>query len=100
MGDRVSIQFKDKYDSLSPVLFAHWGGMDFVAKAHEFVKKIRANPRPMIQGPLERMESGTMLVEFIRWCPEESLYLEVSENHGDNSDNGHHIVDCISGEDF
>lgn len=41
MGDRVSIQFKDKDGTLSPVLFSHWGGMEFVKQARKYVKELK-----------------------------------------------------------
>ena len=41
MGDRVSIQFKDKYGDFSPYLYSHWGGMPLVNAANDFVLTIR-----------------------------------------------------------
>lgn len=83
MGDRVSIQFKDKYGSKSPYLYSHWGGMYLVSAANEFVKTIHKTE-----------DAGDALVKFIR-SPFASnfddLHLEF-EDGGDNDDNGNHII--------
>ena len=96
MGDRVSVQFKDK-EGASPVLFSHWGGTGFVRKAKEYVKKLKAERKGSF-GPLDRLESGTVMVDFIRHITkgmdrvEGDLYLGATEDDGDNSDNGHHVI--------
>ena len=55
--------------------------------------------------PLDRLEPGTVLVDFIRWMAGHELagadrqritsnfYLGTDESDGDNSDNGHVFID-------
>jgi hypothetical protein len=104
MGDRISIQFKQGSDK-SPVLFSHWGGNHMLDLANEYAEEL--NKDAIKEGatwPLFRKEVGTVIVDFIRWLcngkyykPNErvqsDLCLGVNENDGDNSDNGHHIID-------
>lgn len=84
MGDRVSIQFKDKYGDFSPYLYSHWGGMSLVNAANDFVLTIRKDE-----------EASSALVQFIR-SPQstkfDDLHLEF-EDGGDNDDNGNHIIE-------
>ncbi len=100
MGDRVSIAFK--YDKeTSVVLFSHWGGMDFVKRAKQYLKElkeyIKTKDKRICQ-PLDRLEPQTVMIDFIRWETkdmdrvESDLYLGATENDGDNSDNGHHNI--------
>jgi hypothetical protein len=97
MGDRVSIQF-DKEGDKSVVLFSHWDGMDFVKEAKEYVKKLKTYTGGKTTNPLDRMEPNTVMVDFIRHITKDksrvegNYYLAKSENEGDNSDNGHHII--------
>jgi hypothetical protein len=98
MGDRVSIQFKDETGQVSPVLFSHWGGMGFVKEAEDYAKKLAKEKKGKEMGPLDRLESQTVMVDFIRDATknmkevEGDLYLGRSTREGDNSDNGHHII--------
>ncbi len=97
MGDRVSIQFQ-KDDVKSVVLFSHWGGMEFVQEAKEYAERISSQFKDSETYPLHRLEPGIVMVDFIRELTEtldevdSDYYLEVDEFHGDNSDNGHHII--------
>jgi hypothetical protein len=107
MGARVSVQFKSKTtcpftqkkrEEKSLVLFNHWGGMEFVKETIEYAKKLVESKKGKESTPLDRLEPGTVLVDFIRHITKEldtvesSLYLEKSEKDGDNSDYGHHII--------
>lgn len=104
MGDRISIQFKNKATrETSVVLFSHWGGMDFYYAAKDYVKRLKEqlfdrNDRHVSQ-PIDRLEPGTVMVDFIRYITkdeeriENDLYLTKSEKDGDNSDNGHKIIE-------
>lgn len=97
MGDRVSIEFVNGKEH-SVVLFSHWGGMDFVKDAEEYVKELRAEVKGNHVNPLQRLEPNTVMVDLIRYLTkdlkrvESDLYLGAEECSGDNSDNGHHII--------
>jgi len=100
MGDRVSIQFVNGKEK-SVVLFSHWGGMGFVKEAEDYVKDLKKWEKKednVCITPLMRLEPDTVIVDFIRHITKDmhrvdnDLYLEVNENTGDNSDNGHHII--------
>ena len=97
MGARVSIQFV-KGEDTSPALFSHWGGMEFVKEAKRYAKRFRKGAEASY--PLQRGEPQTVLVDFIRHVTkdlkkvEHNLYLGVDEKDGDNSDYGHHLIDC------
>ena len=97
MGDRVSIQFKNGKET-SIVLFSHWGGMDFVKNAKQYVKELKAEVGTKEVNPLDRLEPDVVMVDFIRHITknlnrvESDLYVAKTENEGDNSDNGHHII--------
>jgi hypothetical protein len=101
MGDRASIQFKNGEDT-SVVLFSHWGGRSFALAAQEYATKLKENlHRRNMKGicPIDRMEPQTVMVDFIRWLTkdmklvESDLYLGKDELDGDNSDNGHFVID-------
>ena len=106
MGDRVSIQFVGANDhDKSPVLFSHWDGMTLVKEAKKFVKAI--HQEALTAGSmfaLHRFEAQTMLVEFIRRYATEQVnsnyYLGCDENSGDNSDNGHHIINTNNARSY
>ena len=99
MGNRVSIQFVNGNDK-SVVLFHHWGGIKFPQMALEYAKVLSVECQGIsVSSPLSRLEPRTVMVDFIRHITkqqsrvEDSLYLGVDENDGDNSDNGHWIID-------
>lgn len=101
MGNRISIQFKNGEDE-SPVLFSHWGGEEFKQEAEDYVTELKGEiGMKSTNGlsPLDRLEPGTVMVDFIRQTTkdmkrvESDLYLGKDENDGDNSDNGHHIIE-------
>lgn len=97
MGDRVSIQFENDGEK-SVVLFNHWGGMEFVKYARRYAEKLKHDVGTRETKPLDRLEPNTVMIDFIRDIVkgedrvESSLYLGATENDGDNSDNGHHII--------
>jgi len=117
MGDRVSVSFvkvgKDykgkAYTRESVAFFAHWGGTEFLGRVQAYLrelhKKIKRAGRKGIM-PIDRMEPGTVMVDFIRWLTckmpwvESDYYLGTDENDGDNSDNGHHRFDVDSGSEY
>ena len=98
MGDRVSISFVNgRYESVA--LFNHWGGRGFVDEAQDYVRKLIAeNPQHSQFDPLDRLEPGTVMVDFIRYLTEgrgrvrSNLYLGATSRDGDNSDNGHYRI--------
>jgi len=117
MGDRVSISFSNRYgygDSVagedasklerdeSPVLFCHWGGMDFVNEAYAYARQLKKEFKGIATYPLGRLEPGTVMVDFIRHITkgmprvEHNLYLGCTAEDGDNSDNGHFTIELDS----
>lgn len=111
MGDRVSIQFRNGEDK-SVVLFNHWGGMQFVDYAKKWAKNFEAHvianwKHKNHSTPITRCEANTVMIQFIASMSGEqeakdynfsklinhSLYLGKDERDGDNSDNGHHVID-------
>lgn len=103
MGDRVSIQFVNEGEK-SVVLFSHWGGMLFVREAVKYAKELARE----VKGnkgfaPLDRLEPRTVMVDFVRHITKEvervteDYYFGINENDGDNSDNGHYIIDLKEG---
>lgn len=110
MGDRISIQFQNGEEK-SVVLFSHWGGQDFLKRAKQYVKGLKEWHGKLAEvdkqySPLSRFEPRVVMVDFIRelttpgpdcWLGKDTrvdgdLYFGFSENDGDNSDNGHHII--------
>ena len=101
MGDRVSIQFVNGKEK-SVVLFSHWGGVGFVKEARTYAKELKAWAKKEEEScgmPLNRFEPRTVMVDFIRHITkgmprvESDLYLGINANDGDNSDNGHFVID-------
>ena len=104
MGDRVSISFK-RGDSESIALFDHWGGIMLVEEARRYAFVLRAEVAGKQVNPLDRLEPGTVMVDFIRHLVrndgprlQRSLYVGKMSDPmwGDNSDNGHHIISLDS----
>ena len=100
MGNRVSISFRNGEEE-SIALFDHWGGMDRVAHAQEYVVDLKRRNGDSQVMPLDRREPGTVMVDYIREITqdmervESSLYVGTMKDpmYGDNSDNGHHVID-------
>jgi hypothetical protein len=107
MGDRVSISFSNSWAGMgekgedritSPALFSHWNGMDFVNYAYAYVRKLKKERKGSHSMPLDRLEPGTVMVDFIREftknmkAVDSNFYLGKDEMDGDNSDNGHHEI--------
>ena len=89
MGDRVSIQFKDKYGGISPYLYSHWGGMSLVTAAKQFANTTRKDE-----------DAGDALVNFIRSPLSkefDDLHVEFADG-GDNDDNGNIVVEIETGK--
>ena len=120
MGDRISINFVNGAWK-SPALFSHWQGTslldDVETYLNELWEEIDAMEHPNSE-PLDRLEPGTVMVDFIRWMAERELtvkdelkfslvsgshfkrhrithnfYLGKDEEDGDNGDNGHVEID-------
>ena len=99
MGDRVSISFR-KGEEESVVLFSHWGGKAFVAVARGYVRELKTEAqRAGMTWPLFRLEPQTVMVDFIRTLTsgvsrvQSDYYLGKNKEDGDNSDNGHFVID-------
>ena len=105
MGDRVSIQFVNGNDK-SVVFFDHWAGKGLIEEAHDYLIELNAESSDgRISMPLDRREPSVVMIDFIAWRASKhgftpplrrlrgSWYLGVDENDGDNSDNGHWLID-------
>ncbi len=102
MGDRISIAFRNGEDT-SVTLFHHWGGIKFKEVAENYVADLKQwiaqKHEPHFSDPISRLEPNTVMVDFIRHITQgkdritSSLYLGRDEGEGDNSDNGHHIIE-------
>ncbi len=105
MGERVSIQFQKNNDILetptqkSVVLYSHWGYLDFPREALRYAIQLKKRSGGRTMYPLERLEVGVVMVDFIRHITQSeseiksNYYLGKDENSGDNSDWGHWIID-------
>ena len=98
MGDRASISFKQgNYESVS--LFNHWGGIEFFIEAQRYADNLIKRKEGKSDEPLDRLEPMTVMVDFIRYLTKNmdevnsNLYLGVDRNDGDNSDNGHRVIE-------
>ena len=107
MGDRISISFVNG-DWKSPAFFSHWQGITLLEDVEDYLSQLRGEldtlEHPNSQ-PLDRLEPGTVMVDFIRWMSTShgdsqrggrithNFYLGKDENDGDNSDNGHVEID-------
>lgn len=98
MGDRISISFR-KGNKESVALFAHWAGLSFVNDAKNYVKKLNSEIPELLTYPLTRREPNIVMLDFIRQFFGKSKRIMLSyhlgkdQYDGDNSDNGHHIID-------
>ena len=105
MGDRISIQFVNE-DDKSVVFFDHWAGKGLIEEAHDYLIELNAESSDgRISMPLDRREPSVVMIDFIAWRASKhgfnpplrrirsSWYLGVDENDGDNSDNGHWLID-------
>ena len=118
MGNRVSIQFKNKdmeWGGESVVLFHHWGGQKFADFAKDWTLKLKEDVKKFSNGkgndPFSRLEPRNIMVQFIKALSDNyryiednefvssdeylshSIYLGKDENDGDNSDNGNHVIE-------
>ena len=118
MGDRVSISFVNEIDYIhdkvreeSVTLFNHWGGKEFPQYALNWVKKLKREVNEKkednISTPYTRLEPQRVMVLFIADLQKDkqfadytnkermthSIYLGKDKNDGDNSDNGHFVID-------
>jgi hypothetical protein len=117
MGDRVSISFVNEIDYIhdkrreeSVPLFNHWGGSDFPQYALDWVKKLKREineNKEKISTPYTRLEPQNVMVLFIADLQKDkqfadytnpnrithSIYLGKDLQDGDNSDNGHFVID-------
>ena len=64
MGNRVSISFKNG-DEESVVLFSQWRGLGLVEQARDYAQAL-VDERRGSEGPLDRLEPSTVMVDFIR----------------------------------
>ena len=118
MGDRVSISFvnvdelhHEKINMESIPLFNHWGGREFPQYALSWVKKLKREVNEKKKGnvstPYTRLDPQNVMVWFIADLQKDkqfadytnkerithSIYLGKDKDDGDNSDNGHFMID-------
>ena len=117
MGDRVSISFvnvdrlhHEKIKMESVPLFNHWGGREFPQYALNWVKKLKREvneKKDNISTPYTRLDPQNVMVLFIADLQKDkqfadytnkerithSIYLGKDKDDGDNSDNGHFMID-------
>ena len=99
MGNRVSIQFQ-LGENKSVCVFSHWRGMEFVEFANTYAERLKAKSGDKMLTPLDRLEPETVVTDFILQLADHydlkkissGFYIVPTENDGDNSDNGHHII--------
>ena len=107
----------------SVVLFHHWGGQKFADFAKDWAIDFKMKVLKLQEGegkgsdPLTRFEPRNVMIQFIKALsdyPTEdfkyhffkddeyrysddflsySMYFGIDENDGDNSDNGHHVIE-------
>jgi len=104
MGDRISFSFKNGEEE-SVAFFSHWDGRSLEGTVNTYIAHLRRklaenDPEGTSMGyPIERFEPNTVMLDFIRWFTRNmelitsNYYLGKDENDGDNSDNGHFVID-------
>jgi hypothetical protein len=101
MGDRISISFSNGNEQ-SVALFSHWGGLAFKDEAIDYVRELKqknSNTTNNYSTPMSRLEPCYVMVDFIKQIEStDSVYLGKDENDGDNSDNGHFVIDLDSND--
>lgn len=101
MGNRISISFKNEDGLESPVLFSHWRGQDLLNSVRGYLEDLLDEVGNEHMLPIQRLEPGTVMVDFIRWLTEgngrvsHDLYLGRTPKEGDNSDNGHYVIELF-----
>ena len=111
MGDRISIQFTNTTKGYAPsaILFSHCWGLSLLGVAQKYISKLKEEAALEGEGdPLYRLEPQIVMVDFIRefvchpmhriFNPTNprivsGFYLSVNTKSGDNSDNGHWVID-------
>lgn len=102
MGDRVSLQFVNGSEK-SVVLFNHWGGKEFATDTVKHFLEWLGYHDSSPTDPISRREPQTIMRVFVAWLAEKapnrwgaynySMYFGFNEKDGDNSDNGHYVID-------
>ena len=108
MGDRISISFVFDGQDESVTLFSHWGGRRLLNLVRQYLK-VLDNLCPLESfDPIQRREPPTVMVDFIAWLNQiekltpcmsshDHYYLGKDDEDGDNSDNGHWVVELKTG---
>ena len=99
MGNRISISFENQ-GIRSVAIFSHWDGTDFLFMVKDFLEWLKHDVKAPENTPLGRMDPSIVALLFSYWVvkqngviPSSGYYLGKDQNDGDNSDNGHYIVD-------
>ncbi len=113
MGNRISISFYKKHrymngdDYESAAFFSHWRGKQLLEDVKAFSKwyeKIRESRlESEYSDPFMRKDPDFVIMLFSWWVVEKRLgegfivdgdyYIGKNDKDGDNSDNGHYIID-------
>lgn len=109
MGDRISIAFSDRNPCESPdpvesvALFSHWNGLGLLKDAIDYVNKLQEEVKDnRDHSPLDRLEPATVITDFVvqEFSKLERItsnyYLGKDKTDGDNSNNGHFIIDLAN----
>ena len=118
----IQFSHKDmEWGDKSVVLFHHWGGEKFADFAKGWAIDFKMKVLKLQEGngsdPLSRLEPRNVMIQFIKALSDYptkdftyyfykdnefvysddylsySMYLGKDENDGDNSDNGHHVIE-------
>jgi hypothetical protein len=98
MGDRISIQFKNKSGMKSAVLCSHWDGEQLLEFVSNYLEELKHERRDNMY-PIDRLEAPTVMADFIRYLTldieriNSNYYIVSTPEECDNSDNGHYIID-------
>ena len=109
MGDRISIAFSDRNPCESPdpvesvALFSDWDGLGLLRNAIGYIIELNVHiEENNDRHPLDRLEPGTVMTDFIvkelgkLQRITSNYYLGKDKTDGDNSNNGHFIIDLAN----
>jgi len=99
MGNRGSITIKNEE---LPVLFCHWhGDKKSLQKLVNTVMVRMVDENPQISTPYGRKDAPFVMAALISEAVNQQgdgAYVGLTQYHGDNSDNGHFVLDLRTGK--
>lgn len=93
MGDRISITFKSNSEKRESVaIFSHWGGLDFLHYAKDFIEKAKAEQCDGCIIQYSMYDVDRLAGMFAMYCGtiKHDIYITKTKEEGDNSDNGNY----------